>query len=57
MRFAWLLELTHKIIYDEKLADRIRERIMVRLDPAKTDEVMEMDDFSQMDFAGKVMKG
>jgi TfoX/Sxy family transcriptional regulator of competence genes len=33
------------------------ERIMVRLDPAKYDEVMEKDGCAPMDFTGKVMKG
>jgi len=33
------------------------ERIMVRLDPALSDEVLEKDDCSPMDFTGKVMKG
>ena len=33
------------------------ERIMVRLDPAKYDEVMENDECMPMDFTGKVMKG
>jgi TfoX/Sxy family transcriptional regulator of competence genes len=34
-----------------------KERLMVRLDPAKTDEVMEMEGCKPMDFTGKVMKG
>jgi len=33
------------------------ERIMVRLDPALSDEVLEKDGCSPMDFTGKVMKG
>ena len=33
------------------------ERIMVRLDPAFSDEVLEKDGCSPMDFTGKVMKG
>ena len=33
------------------------ERIMVRLDPALSDEVLEKDSCSPMDFTGKVMKG
>jgi len=33
------------------------ERLMVRLDPEKQDEVMEMEGCSPMDFTGKVMKG
>jgi len=34
-----------------------QERLMVRLDPAKYDEVMEKDGCMPMDFTGKVMKG
>jgi TfoX/Sxy family transcriptional regulator of competence genes len=34
-----------------------KERLMVRLDPAKFDEVMEKDGCRPMDFAGKIMKG
>ena len=33
------------------------ERLMVRLDPAKYEEVMEKDGVKPMDFTGKVMKG
>jgi TfoX/Sxy family transcriptional regulator of competence genes len=76
--------------YDEKLADRVRdriaethknveekkmfgglcfmvndkmcvgveqERLMLRIDPAKYDEVMEKEGCTPMDFTGKVMKG
>ena len=34
-----------------------KERLMVRLDPGKYDEVMEKDGCMPMDFTGKVMKG
>jgi TfoX/Sxy family transcriptional regulator of competence genes len=34
-----------------------KERLMVRLDPAKQDEVMEKEGCKPMDFTGKVMKG
>src|SRR5688572_677266 len=34
-----------------------QERLMVRLDPAKYDEVLERDGATPMDFTGKVMKG
>jgi TfoX/Sxy family transcriptional regulator of competence genes len=34
-----------------------QERLMVRLDPAKYDEVMEIEGARPMDFTGKVMKG
>ena len=33
------------------------ERLMVRLDPAKYDEVMEKEGVKPMDFTGKIMKG
>lgn len=34
-----------------------KERLMVRLDPAKYDEVIEMEGCKPMDFTGKIMKG
>lgn len=34
-----------------------KERLMVRLDPAIYDEVMEKEGCKPMDFSGKVMKG
>ena len=34
-----------------------QERLMVRLDPAKYDEVMDKEDCKPTDFTGKVMKG
>jgi len=34
-----------------------QERLMVRLDPAKYEEVMEKEGCKPMDFTGKVMKG
>ena len=34
-----------------------KERLMVRLDPEKYDEVIEKDGCKPMDFTGKVMKG
>jgi len=34
-----------------------QERLMVRLDPAKYDEVMEKEGCKPMDFTGKIMKG
>ena len=34
-----------------------KDRLMVRLDPAKFDEVMEKEGCKPMDFTGKVMKG
>ena len=34
-----------------------KERLMVRLDPEKYEEVLEMNGCVPMDFTGKVMKG
>ena len=34
-----------------------KDRMMVRLDPAKFDEVMEKEGCKPMDFTGKIMKG
>jgi TfoX/Sxy family transcriptional regulator of competence genes len=34
-----------------------KERIMVRLDPAKYDEVLEKEGCTPMNFTGKIMKG
>ena len=34
-----------------------KERLMIRLDPVKYDEVMEREGCKPMDFTGKVMKG
>ena len=34
-----------------------KERLMVRLDPAKYEEVIEMEGCRPMDFTGKIMKG
>ena len=34
-----------------------KERLMVRLDPGLTDEVMEKEGCRPMDFTGKIMKG
>ena len=34
-----------------------QERLMIRLDPARYDEVMEKEGCKPMDFTGKVMKG
>ena len=34
-----------------------KERLMIRLDPAKYDDVMEKEGCKPMDFTGKIMKG
>ena len=61
---------THKITEEKKMFGGLcfmvndkmcvgveQERLMVRLDPAKYDEVIEKDGCKPMDFTGKVMKG
>jgi len=61
---------THKITEEKKMFGGLcfmvndkmcvgveQERLMVRLDPAKYDEVIEKEGCKPMDFTGKVMKG
>jgi len=65
-----IIALTHKNIAEKKMFGGLcfmvndkmcigveKERIMVRLDPVKYDEVMEKEGCGPMDFTGKVMKG
>jgi TfoX/Sxy family transcriptional regulator of competence genes len=65
-----LISLTHKKVEEKKMFGGLcfmvndkmcigveQERLMVRLDPAKYDEVMEKDGCKPMDFTGKIMKG
>lgn len=65
-----LISLTHKKVEEKAMFGGLcfmvngkmalgveKERLMVRLDPAKYDEVMEKDGCKPMDFTGKVMKG
>ncbi len=65
-----LIALTHKKIEEKAMFGGLcfmvngkmcigieKERLMVRLDPAKYDEVMEIEGCKPMDFTGKVMKG
>ena len=65
-----IISLTHKNIEEKKMFGGLcfmvndkmcigveKERLMVRLDPEKYDEVMEKDGCKPMDFTGKVMKG
>jgi len=65
-----LISLTHKKVEEKAMFGGLcfmvngkmalgveKERLMVRLDPAKYDEVMEKDGCRPMDFTGKVMKG
>jgi TfoX/Sxy family transcriptional regulator of competence genes len=61
---------THKVTEEKKMFGGLcfmvndkmcvgieQERLMVRLDPAKYDEVIEKEGCKPMDFTGKVMKG
>jgi TfoX/Sxy family transcriptional regulator of competence genes len=65
-----LIAITHKNITEKAMFGGLcfmvndkmcvgveKERLMVRLDPAKYDEVMEKEGCMPMDFTGKVMKG
>ncbi len=65
-----IISQTHKNIEEKKMFGGLcfmvndkmcigveKERLMVRLDPAKYDEVMEKEGCVPMDFTGKVMKG
>ena len=69
-RVRAIIALTHKNVVEkamfgglcfmvnEKMCVGVeRERMMVRLDPAKYEEVMEMEGVKPMDFTGRVMKG
>jgi TfoX/Sxy family transcriptional regulator of competence genes len=69
-RVRELISLTHKITEEKKMFGGLcfmvndkmcvgveQNRMMVRLDPSKYDEVMEKDGCKPMDFTGKVMKG
>ena len=65
-----LIALTHKnvaekpmfgglcfMVNDKMCVGVEKERLMVRLDPEKYDEVMEKEGCKPMDFTGKIMKG
>lgn len=65
-----LIALTHKNVEEKRMFGGLcfmvndkmcvgveQNRMMVRLDPDKYDEVMEKDGCKPMDFTGKVMKG
>jgi TfoX/Sxy family transcriptional regulator of competence genes len=69
-RVRELISVTHKNIEEKKMFGGLcfmvndkmcigveTERLMVRLDPNKYDEVMEKEGCKPMDFTGKVMKG
>ncbi|MGQ0738351.1 MAG: TfoX/Sxy family protein [Bacteroidota bacterium] len=65
-----LISLTHKKVQEKAMFGGLcfmvndkmclgveKDRLMVRLDPARYDEVMEKEGCKPMDFTGKVMKG
>src|SRR6187399_3496741 len=65
-----IISLTHKNVEEKKMFGGLcfmvndkmcvgveQERLMIRLDPTKYDEVMEKEGCKPMDFTGKVMKG
>ena len=65
-----LITLTHKNVEEKRMFGGLcfmvndkmcvgveQNRMMVRLDPDKYDEVMEKDGCNPMDFTGKIMKG
>jgi TfoX/Sxy family transcriptional regulator of competence genes len=69
-RVRELISLTHLITEEKKMFGGLcfmvndkmcvgveSERMMVRLDPAITDEVLEKEGCLPMDFTGKIMKG
>jgi TfoX/Sxy family transcriptional regulator of competence genes len=69
-RIREMIATTHKNIEEKKMFGGLcfmvndkmcvgveQERLMVRLDPAKYEEVMEKEGCKPMDFTGKVMKG
>lgn len=69
-RVRELISLTQKNIEEKKMFGGLcfmvndkmcvgveTSRLMVRFDPSKTDEVMEKEGYTPMDFTSKVMKG
>ena len=65
-----IISFTHKNVEEKKMFGGLcfmvndkmcvgveKERLMVRIDPAKYDEVIEMEGCKPMDFTGKIMKG
>jgi TfoX/Sxy family transcriptional regulator of competence genes len=65
-----IISLTHKKVEEKRMFGGLcfmvndkmcvgveQERMMVRLDPAMYDDVMEMEGCRPMDFTGKIMKG
>jgi TfoX/Sxy family transcriptional regulator of competence genes len=69
-RVREIIALTHKNVEEKRMFGGLcfmvnnkmcvgveKERLMVRLDPARYDEVMEKEGVKPMNFTGKVMKG
>lgn len=69
-RVREMISFTHKITEEKKMFGGLcfmvnhkmcvgveKERLMVRLDPERTDEVMGKEGCKPMDFTGKIMKG
>src|SRR6266550_3347166 len=69
-RIREIISLTHKNVEEKKMFGGLclmvndkmcvgveQERLMVRLDPAKYEEVMEKEGCKPMNFTGKIMKG
>ncbi|MGZ5134550.1 MAG: TfoX/Sxy family protein [Flavitalea sp.] len=65
-----IISLTHKKIVEKKMFGGLcfmvndkmcvgveHERLMIRLDPDRYDEVLEKEGCKPMDFTGKIMKG
>jgi TfoX/Sxy family transcriptional regulator of competence genes len=65
-----IIVLTHKNVEEKKMFGGLcfmvndkmcigveKERLMVRLDPEKFDEVLQKEGCTPMDFTGKIMKG
>jgi TfoX/Sxy family transcriptional regulator of competence genes len=65
-----IIALTHKNVEEKKMFGGLcfmvndkmcvgveTDRLMVRFDPSKYDEIIEMEGCSPMDFTGRVMKG
>ncbi len=65
-----IISLTHKKVEEKRMFGGLcfmvndkmcvgveKERLMIRLDPAKYDEVIEKEGCKPMDFTGRVMKG
>lgn len=69
-RIREIIALTHKNVVEKAMFGGLcfmvndkmcvgveKERLMVRLDPSKYDEVIEKEGCTPMDFTGRVMKG